>query len=257
MQAYRQFATVYDRLMEDMPYPEWTRFAQECWQKHGMPVTIADLGCGTGSVSIPLAQAGSQVYAIDLSADMLTIGRSKWDDLQLKRMKSDAGSIHWLQQDMREWELPEQVDCAISFCDCLNYLLEEEDVKAAFQATWEGLKPGGMFLFDMHAPRQLQRYAEEQPFIFDEPDLAYIWTSDYDEERMEIEHHLTIFAQEGESQHAGFHRFEEVHIQRAYDPDWVLSALAAAGFTAIELYADFELAPPESDSERLFFVAVK
>ena len=28
MRAYRQFASVYDRLMEDMPYSDWMRFAR-------------------------------------------------------------------------------------------------------------------------------------------------------------------------------------------------------------------------------------
>src|SRR5690606_20887114 len=178
MRAYKQFASVYDRLMEDMPYAEWLRFARQIWEKRNMPETVVDLGCGTGSIAIPLAKSGFRVFGIDLSADMLTIARSKWDD-NMGRGPSGAGSIRWLQQDMRDWELPEAVDTVLSFCDCINYLLEERDVEAAFRRTWRGLKEGGVFLFDVHAPRQLERYAEEQPFTLDERDVAYIWTSEY------------------------------------------------------------------------------
>ncbi|MFD0715045.1 class I SAM-dependent DNA methyltransferase [Paenibacillus sp. GCM10027626] len=257
MQAYRQFAAVYDRLMEDMPYPDWLRFARQCWEKYGIPATVADLGCGTGSLSIPLARSGFQVYAIDISADMLTVGRSKWDEPPARAINPDSGSIRWLQQDMRDWELPEPVDAAISFCDCLNYLLEEEDVESAFRATYKGLKPGGLLIFDVHAPRQLEQYAEQQPFTLDERDVAYIWTSDYDEARREIEHHLTIFAREGNERGARFIRFEETHVQRAYEPSWIAGALRRAGFTSVEQYADFTFAAPDSEAERLFFVAVK
>ncbi|MUT66276.1 class I SAM-dependent methyltransferase [Paenibacillus sp. NEAU-GSW1] len=251
MDAYGQFASVYDRLMADMPYDKWRQFAESCWARYGEPSTVVDLGCGTGSIAIPLALSGRSVYGIDLSADMLAVASSKWDD---RRSASIArgGSIVWLQQDMRDWQLAEPADCVISFCDCINYLTEEEDVESAFRAAHEGLKEDGLFMFDVHAPSVLERYAEGQPFVLDEEEVAYIWTCEFDEERCEIEHQLTIFAQE---QGERFRRFEELHTQRAYDPDWIKAALLRAGFSAVELFADFELQPADSDSERLFFVA--
>lgn len=257
MKSYKQFATVYDRLMEEMPYPDWLRFARQAWERFGMPVTVADLGCGTGSIAIPLARSGFHVFGLDLSSDMLSIARSKWEETPQQAIREGGGSVRWLQQDMRDWELPEQVDTVISFCDCLNYLLEEEDVEAAFRATYNGLKPGGTFLFDVHAPKQLERYAEQQPFTLDERDVAYIWTSELDSRRMEIEHHLTIFAREGAERESRYIRFEEVHQQRAYEPAWIRGALQRAGFGRIVEAADFNWQPANGNSERLFFVAIK
>ncbi|GFN30294.1 class I SAM-dependent DNA methyltransferase [Paenibacillus xylaniclasticus] len=259
--SYRQFATVYDRLMENMPYADWLRFARTVWDRGQMPSTVVDLGCGTGNLSIPLAKSGFGVYAIDLSADMLAIGRSKWEDRPGSSLRASGGSIRWLQQDMREWELPEQVDTVISFCDCLNYLTEEQDVEAAFRATFQGLKPGGMFLFDVLPPQQLQRYADHQPFTLDERDVAYIWTCDWDESKYEIEHALTIFARDVNDAAGRFMRIEEIHVERAYDSRWIEDALKRSGFSRVERYADFSTvelmdeAPPTA--ERLFFVAVK
>lgn len=257
MKAYRQFASVYDRLMEDMPYPQWLAFARQCWERYGLPKSVADIGCGTGAITIPLARSGFEVYGIDLSEDMLSIARSKWEESSQSQLRSQPGSVLFLQQDMREWELPQQVDSVISFCDCLNYLTEEEDVEAMLAATYRALKDGGVFLFDVHPPSQLQRYAQEQPFVLDERDIAYIWTCELDEQRCEIEHRLSIFASEGTGRDALFQRIEETHIQRAYEPDWLNGALLRAGFARVEQFADFALEAPVQDSERLFFAAVK
>ena len=58
-----------------------------------------------------------------------------------------------------------------------------------------GLSQAVLFLFDVHTPEQLFAYADSQPFFLNEDDVAYIWTSELDEERVQIEHELTIFRQ--------------------------------------------------------------
>lgn len=257
MRSYRQFASVYDRLMEEMPYAEWMSFARKCWAKYGMPRTIVDLGCGTGNLAIPLARSGFSVYGIDLSAEMLSIARSKWDEPRRRAGNDEPGAIRWLQQDMRDWELPEPVDTVISFCDCLNYLTEPEDVVAALRHTYAGLKPGGLFLFDVHAPITFERYAEEQPFVLDEKDVAYLWTCDYDPDSRTIDHDLTFFVRDESvgGAEAVYRRFEESHTQRAYDPKWIAEQLQTAGFELLHRTADFTWDAPNEQSERLFYVA--
>lgn len=259
MPAYRKFAYVYDELMEDMPYGKWLAFAEQAWKIHGKPLTVAELGCGTGSITIPLVSAGYQVTGIDLSEDMLSVAQSKLEMASGGQRLYREGSVRFIRQDMRELELPEPVDAVISFCDCINYVLEQEEVAEVFVRTFASLKPEGTFLFDVHHPRTLRRYNEEQPFVLDDPSVSYIWTCDFDEERCEIEHHLSIFARESKQQNAEakYGRFEEIHVQRAYDPDWIREQLLAAGFRTVACYADFEWKAPGEEAERLFYVAVK
>lgn len=187
--SYTQFAYYYDRLMDNMPYTDWIKFANACWERYGRPKTLADLGCGTGNLAIPLAQSGFKVTGIDLSGDMLAVARNKSEHLL-------GVTMNWVQQDMREWELHEPVDAAVSFCDCLNYILEEQEIVQVFQQTYNGLNPGGLFIFDVHTPFLLISYAQTQPFFMNEEDIAYIWTSELEEERCEIFHDLTLFVRE-------------------------------------------------------------
>ena len=252
--AYGQFAGHYDRLMADMPYGRWLSFARQCWARYGEPGRIVDLGCGTGSVSVPLAQAGKHVTGIDLSDSMLAVAHGKQQQAAAA-ITAAGGSVVWLQQDMREWEVDQQADAVVSFCDCVNYLLEEQDVRDMLHCTAQGLRTGGLFVFDAHAPGQLEAYAEQQPFHLNEDDIAYIWTCEYDRVRWQIEHELTIFAQhDGTSM---FRRFTESHTQRAYAADWLDSELQQSGFEVLARCADFEWRAPDNSSERLFFVARK
>jgi SAM-dependent methyltransferase len=257
MRSYREFASVYDRLMEEMPYGEWMSFARQCFGKYGIPKSVVDLGCGTGNISIPLAKSGFEVFGIDLSPEMLSIARSKWDEPPSAGTRGREGSIRWLQQDMRDWDLPAPVDAVISFCDCLNYLTQEQDVISTIRHTFSGLAPGGLFLFDVHAPRTLEKYAEEQPFIYDEKDVAYLWSSEYDAADRIIRHDLTFFVRDESSPPGSglFRRFTESHTQRSYDPAWLAAQLEAAGFELLHRSADFGWEAPNEDSERLFFVA--
>ncbi|KZE75646.1 class I SAM-dependent DNA methyltransferase [Paenibacillus elgii] len=263
--AYEQFSYLYDRLMEDMPYDDWLHFAHQCWDKLGTPRSVVDLGCGTGSIAVPLAQLGYEVVGIDLSEDMLSMASQKAESAQRSKSFPAGGSVMWLQQDMREWELGHPVDAVISFCDCLNYLLEEEDIERTFKQVYDGLAPGGVFVFDMHTQSQLQSYAESQPFFLNDDDVAYIWTCDFDPGRCEIEHELTLFVREGDAWAEGsddaiterYHRIEELHVQRAYPLDWVQERLRAAGFSETACYADFSFEAPKDDTQRAFFVAVK
>lgn len=247
---YERFAYEYDRLMADMPYDKWLAFLQECFHRYGSPRSIVDLGCGTGQLSIPLAEEGCRVTGIDLSADMLKVAADKAEEASL------AGKLKWSRQDMREWKLEEQVDLVFSFCDCLNYILEEEGIRQVFRRTYAGLEEGGLFVFDVHAPSTILAYAEEQPFVLDEEDVAYIWTCDYDSDQMVVTHDLTFFAREAAAGDR-FVRFREQHRQRAYSPDWLSEELRRAGFIVLDRAADFHWSLPDEDAERIFFVVRK
>ncbi|PYI51961.1 class I SAM-dependent DNA methyltransferase [Paenibacillus flagellatus] len=251
--------------MEEMPYPQWLRFVRQCWDRYGAPRSVVDLGCGTGNLSIPLAQSGLRVYGIDLSDDMLAVAQEKTERQERMFPFAPGGSVTWLQQDMREWELAEPVDSVLSCCDCINYLTEEDDLAATFRRTYAGLKDGGTFIFDVHTEGQLRSYAEMQPFVLNDDDISYIWTSELDEERCEIEHELAIFVRESEwgeertaaADGAKYVRIDETHVQRAYPLDRIEALLREAGFADVRRYADFALKAPSVGTERAFFVALK
>lgn len=249
--AYEQFANAYDRLMADMPYPEWIRWTKDRCRQYGVePETIVELGCGTGEISLRLAREGYQVYGIDLSEDMLAIAQSKAE----QQKSTGGGSVTWIHGDMRNWSLPQQAELIVSYCDCFNYLLEMDQIEASFRRAYEGLAPGGLFLFDMLSASVYEAYAALQPFILNEDDISYIWTCELNDDRSEIQHDLSIFMQQA---NGDYRKIEESHVQRAYDISELRACLEAVGFADVNLTADFAEDAPVRESERIFFAARK
>ena len=78
MEAYTNFAEVYDTFMDNVPYEQWTEYIKETLKEDGIvDGLVLELGCGTGSMTERLAEAGYDMIGVDNSADMLEIALDK------------------------------------------------------------------------------------------------------------------------------------------------------------------------------------
>ena len=125
MEAYSEFAGVYDLFMDNVPYEAWRDYIVEILKSHNITDGIVlDLGCGTGKMTRLLAQAGYDMIGVDASEEMLAVAMEH---------KSLDSSILYLNQDMRAFELYGTVKAVISVCDSINYITKEEDLLAVFR----------------------------------------------------------------------------------------------------------------------------
>src|SRR5690625_194087 len=142
--AYQEMALLYDQLMVDTPYDKWLTFTKEIIEKSGKNVSvIADLGCGTGEVTIRLAEAGYTLYGVDYSTDMLSHAQQKGSKKNLP--------IQWLMQDLRELRGSENLDAVVSYCDVMNYIVSEGHLRIVLINRLISLKAAGYFRFALHA----------------------------------------------------------------------------------------------------------
>ena len=124
--AYGAFADIYDAFNEDADYAALTRYALHQMKAHGIHEGIvADLGCGTGDLTLALAQAGYDMIGIDLSEEMLCILREK------KCMNRAGRASFLLQQDLRSLDLYGTVRAAVSTFDTLNHIGPYEQFERA------------------------------------------------------------------------------------------------------------------------------
>lgn len=97
---------------------------------------VFEFGCGTGSTAIALAPHAAEIQATDVSAKMIDIARRKAGDAGVPNVRFERAGIE-------ELAVPEaSVDLALGMS--ILHLLE--DRRAAMEAAWTMLKPGGVFV---------------------------------------------------------------------------------------------------------------
>jgi ubiquinone/menaquinone biosynthesis C-methylase UbiE len=245
MSSYRDFAAVYDRLMhEDIDYNAWADYLEAIFKRYEKtPRLICDLACGTGNVTLPLAQRGYEMIGVDRSFDMLAIAREKAAD-----KKQD---ILFLQQDMTKLDLYGTVDVMLCMIDGLNYILLPSQLLALFKRVKTCfLEQDGLFVFDISTRHKLSHTLGSNTFIYNEPDVFYTWQNRYRAPLCDML--LTFFVrQEG----GWYKRFEERHLQHAYSNAQICALLFEAGFEKVDLFDALSFETPKKGSERVFFVA--
>lgn len=246
--AYQQMAIVYDQLMKTAPYDKWLHFTKQIFKKYEKNIqTIVDLGCGTGEITIKLANEGYQLFGIDYSLDMLTHAEQK---SYMNRLP-----IQWLHQDLRELTGFTNLDAAVSYCDVMNYITSENDLKNVFSRVANSLKESGLFIFDVHSIDYVQSSLINHTFTEVTDEISYIWDCIAGKSLGEMHHALTFFKLEDDK----YIRIDEKHYQRTFPISFYKKLLMKSGFTKPDIYTDFSLEKDilKENTERIFFVAQK
>lgn len=243
--SYQSFAYVYDTFMDNIPYDEWSSYLLKLLHQHNiMEGTLIELGCGTATMALHMADAGFQVLGVDISQDMLTIASSKIEN---------SSQITLILQDMCELDLDLEVPGIYCICDSLNYLLTEDEILKTFQAVKKHLTPDGTFIFDLKTEYFYRDVLGDQVFCDHQENCSYTWENSFFEEDNINQYDLTIFAKSADSEL--FERFTETHHQRAYSHAKIVDLLKQAGLQYETSYDAFTENAPHEKSERIYFIA--
>lgn len=201
---------------------------------------VLELGCGTGRIAIPMAQAGARVTAIDVDAAMVEHGRTKYPDLA------------WHVADMRSFEAPLDQDLVVLAFNAIN-LLEPADALGCLVNVKRHLAPGGRLVIDTMLPT-FEKIAtsdiEQQISAYRVDDVDYRVTAKrrYDPSTQRRRMELAIYASgRAEPEHDAY----DFHV---YFPSELQLLVERAGFAVEERFGGFDRSPLSRTSQRQILV---
>ncbi|WP_029214706.1 class I SAM-dependent DNA methyltransferase [Kallotenue papyrolyticum] len=242
---YSTYAAYYDRSGQIRFAVMMDLYLQELLAVHAPPGRrLLDLGCGTGSLALLMAERGWQALGLDRSSAMLREARRK-------AARAPHLPVRFIEGDLRDFRIDTRVDLITCCYDTLNYLLDEHELEGCFSAVARVLRPRGLFCFDLATDYFLRVYWNDVSVQhFD--NVTLIMESHYDERNGLSTLLLTGIERDA---HGAEQRFREVHVERAYPDARVRELLEAQGLRVEGVYDCFTMQPPREQSLRLMYVA--
>ncbi len=245
MQAYAEFAALYDTLMDDFDYPAWADYYKKLISQYNVtPTSLCDCACGTGSLTVEFAKTVPRVIGVDIAEKMLGVAQEK--------ARKNGVRAMFVREDMTKLALPRPVDAVICGCDGVNYLTTDDAVSAFFARVHESVRSGGVFAFDISSPHKLENVLGNNFFGEERDDMAYLWQNRFDCESKTVRMDLTFFVRQADGR---YRRFSETHKQRAHTPQKLVELLSASGFSEIRVYGDQTFCAPNEKEMRIHFAA--
>ena len=242
--SYSAFARYYDTLMRDVDYGARADYLLQTLERFGhSPGVTLDIACGTGSLTLALAERGVYVFGLDSSPDMLCLAQSK---------AAQAGrQLMFICQKMQEMELCAPIDTAVCSLDGINHLTREKDVQETFRRIAAFLSTGGYFLFDANTVYKHREVLADNAFVFDAGSVYCVWQNEYLSKDRRVGITLDFFEREGNV----YSRSTEHFYERAYPIRRLVTMLQAAGLAPRAVWQDMEFEGPSGDAERILIAA--
>jgi len=244
--SYDIFSGFYDRLTDNVEYEKradyFCRLLSMCDINSGI---LLDLGCGTGSMSVKMAEKNFDVIGVDISIGMLGVAQQK--------MYESGKQILFLNQPMQDIDLYGTVDCAICVLDGINHLNNSDEVRQTFEKVSLFMNKGGAFAFDVNTIYKHKNILADNAFIYDFDDLYCAWQNNYNEDDNSVDITLDFFEEED----GIYYRSGESFSEQAYELEEISGWLEESGFEIIGIYDDLTTDSVKPDSERAVFLARK
>ena len=246
--SYGVFSEFYDALTANVSYDKVSQVLGSLLTRYGKSRgLLLDLACGTGSVSVRLAEKGYEVIGVDLSPEMLSEAQNK--------AYSAGQNILFLCQDMTALDLYGTVDAAVCTLDGLCHLPDEESVQAALRKVSLFMNPGGVFLFDVNSVYKHRAVLGNNTFVYDTDDVYCVWQNTLLSDGVTVQMDLDFF--EPVSDAGDYVRQSERFTERAYPKETLEAMLKKAGFTVLDVFDGYSGKPAHNTSERLLFAVRK
>jgi SAM-dependent methyltransferase len=198
---------------------------------------VLELGCGTGRVLLSVAREGIACTGLDSSQEML-------EEL---RLKNPPENLRLVLGSMQDFDLgSERFALIFSAFRSFQHLLMVEDQLACLRAVRRHLAPGGLFAFDVFAPK-LERVA-----LLEEPEFE---EARWKEGEIEIVRFTTVRRDPATQVSEVTFRYErrrpgsptESHAVRTRMRHFfrfeIEHLLARSGFTEIQVFGGFDRRP--------------
>jgi SAM-dependent methyltransferase len=208
--------------------------------------SVLDLACGTGSMTLALAERGFDMIGLDRSCEMLSVARDRAADAGV------ADRILWLAQDMTDFELYGTVEAVVSCLDSINHLTTRDALVSCLRLVHNYLVPGGLFLFDLNSQMKFETLYGDASYVFEAPGTFCTWQNCYNPKSKLCHFDITLF-EEGED--GRYVRYDERQTERMYTVRSMKRALAECGFELVGAYGSESCAEITDESERWYFVA--
>ena len=242
MSGYGDFAEAYDALTFNVPYDEIADYYAKIL--HGLTDgrRVLDMGCGTGNLTVRLAERGFDLIGQDASPDMLSYAAAK------------SGKVIWICQKMEETELGEEADAVISTLDSINHLPDKRAVERCFAKVSENLKAGGAFVFDVNTVHKHREILGENTFVYDVEGVYCVWNNTFDPSDNGVDIELDLFFEEEDGRYSrGSESFREI----AFSESELREMLNAAGFQTVNVWEYLTFSEPDENSDKLLIAAKK
>lgn len=244
--AYKEFANIYDELIyEDIDYDEISEKIISLSNENNIEFEdYLDLACGTGNVGVRVGKYFKNMYAVDLSNDMLNIAFEKFKQNKIKAKV--------ICQDMSELSLNHKFNLITSVLDSTNYITEEEDLFNYFKRVYDHLKDDGLFIFDINSYYKLSEIMGNNIYTYSSEDVFYTWENTFEDNILNM--FLTFFIK---NENNLYERFEEEHFEKAYQEKDIEDILNEIGFNILGKFCGYSDLKPDNNSERILYVLRK
>jgi SAM-dependent methyltransferase len=217
-------------------------------QRIGGPVL--ELGCGTGRITIPMAQQGISMTGVDITPGMLDHARQK----------AQALPIQWVEADARSFQLGRQFRFIFESGSLFQHLLERADQEAMLARVRDHLEPEGRLVIGAIFPNaDLLADVETEQFWFsyanaEGQEVRVSGTQHYDPVRQVKTE--TAYRRWRDADGREIVRPAPLMLRNIF-PQELESLLHYNGFTVIERYGDLDFSPLMETSQHIIYLCQK